>query len=313
MEASISITNKCNLKCKMCDIGQQNFNTSGLIKTISVSELNVNDWVKIFQNNICDTVNIISVEPLLYGDLENLLKNIPGKINITTNGWLIMDKIDILEKYCNMITVSIDGLQETHDEIRGVVGSYARALKGLISLKEKGKSVRVSYAITPYNLEDIDKIYKMMNSKGIPVVFNHYNFIHELSARQDNCLPANPMEDLDKMNTALLYEKIKLCNYKNFNPPIKKIQSLNEYYKTAPVVRIKKKCRIIEEIIAGKRIAVSTNGDFIIGHRCWIDADLGNAINGKLDIGPLKAISKDINKNGLCSSCQRLCCAGKTV
>jgi len=39
MFASISINNKCNLRCKMCDIGQKNKKSSGLVENWSSDDV----------------------------------------------------------------------------------------------------------------------------------------------------------------------------------------------------------------------------------------------------------------------------------
>ena len=89
----IEITNICNLKCKFCP------DTKRLKKSMSI-----NDFEKIIKKIYPYTKLVclhVKGEPLLHNDLENILKVLEQynlKTNITTNGTLIKNKLDILKK-----------------------------------------------------------------------------------------------------------------------------------------------------------------------------------------------------------------------
>ena len=55
---------------------------------------------------------------------------------MTSNAILITPEVARMLKRCGMntISVSIDGLPETHDRIRGLKGAYKRAMEGIQNL-----------------------------------------------------------------------------------------------------------------------------------------------------------------------------------
>ena len=70
------------------------------------------------------------------------------------NGTLITDSVaaDVIKSGLNKIWVSIDGPPETHDQLRGVNGTYAKAFRGLTNLikakKEADSDILIDLAVT---------------------------------------------------------------------------------------------------------------------------------------------------------------------
>ena len=89
----IEITNICNLKCKFCPETKRN---KGFMSLESFEEVirKVHKHTKL----VCLHVK---GEPLLHNQLEGILKILEKynlKANITTNGTLIKEKLEILKK-----------------------------------------------------------------------------------------------------------------------------------------------------------------------------------------------------------------------
>ena len=80
-------------------------------------------------------------EPLLRNDLVDILafsRSLPLHTSIITNGTLLESRIDEIAPYINgVVYVSLDGLEKTHDGIRGVGGSFKKAVRGISAAKEK--------------------------------------------------------------------------------------------------------------------------------------------------------------------------------
>jgi MoaA/NifB/PqqE/SkfB family radical SAM enzyme len=80
-------------------------------------------------------------EPLLRNDLVNILafsRSLLLHTSLVTNGTLLESRIDEIAPYINgAIYVSLDGLEKTHDTIRGVSGCFRKATEGIIASKEK--------------------------------------------------------------------------------------------------------------------------------------------------------------------------------
>jgi len=319
--AVIAVTNRCNLRCRMCSIGQQDRGAAGLSDHLLVDgELGVGAWAALLGRLGADRVHIVGVEPLLYARLDDLLAALrPGRsLAVTTNGWLLAKWFDALRRFVADTTVSLDGLAETHDAIRGAAGSFARAMEGLVRLREAGARVRVSFAITPDNVADMRPLHAMLEARGIPIVFNHFNYIHPASCDGYACTPVNlNVYDPAAVDVEALFAAVEVTAGAAFLPNLRTREELEAYYRRPPTERVRtaRGCVVLEEILRGERFVLAADGTFLPGNRCWIARPLGSGPAGDLPSRAawLAETVADIRAGGLYPPCQRLCCAGKTV
>lgn len=319
--AVISITNKCNLKCRMCDIGQHNKDNSLAQNLICESIIPPKEWITILKKINAHKVNIIGIEPLLYNKLDILLKKIKAnniKIELTTNAWLFNKWEKEIIKYCDTIWISIDGANaETHDFNRGVEGSFDKAIEAVQILKNKNKNVKISYCILPNNINQISELNSMIN---VPIVYNHFNYIHPKCSEKYDILSSNLSQiKLDEFDTEKIYVEMCQCNKKAiFVPNLSTINEIKKYYTSIPNDNFYKKngCGIINQLANKKRYVINSDGTLILGNRCWIDKNLGYILDYIKDTNKQKTV-KDLSnliiQQGLETPCQRLCCAGKTI
>ena len=98
----IEITNVCNLKCKFCP------ETNRKKEFIKLENFeNIINKIKKYTNLVCLHVK---GEPLLHPDLKeilNILSNNNLKVNITTNGTLVKDKLNILKESSSLRQINI--------------------------------------------------------------------------------------------------------------------------------------------------------------------------------------------------------------
>ena len=98
-------------------------------------------------------------EPLLREDLPEILafsRSLPLHTSFITNGTLLKSRIDEIAPYVSgIVFVSLDGLEKTHDEIRGVGGCFKSALEGVDAAKEK-VSVTINTTIMADNAHEIE-------------------------------------------------------------------------------------------------------------------------------------------------------------
>jgi MoaA/NifB/PqqE/SkfB family radical SAM enzyme len=89
---------------------------------------------QIYNSGIC-SVAFEGGEPLLREDLTEILaysRSLPLHTSLITNGTLLESRIDEIAQYINgALYVSLDGLEKTHDAIRGVNGCFRKALRGI--------------------------------------------------------------------------------------------------------------------------------------------------------------------------------------
>lgn len=174
-----SLTNRCCLRCIMCDIpksssGQENEVTTPEAKKIiqQIKELGVRHLI------------LSGGEPLLRKDILELIDFSKEAgiawVDIITNGTLIDDDCaqKLVKSGLNHITVSLDGLLEANDQIRGK-GSFSKSSAAIDKLnfyKEKlnlkGPSIGINFTILNKNIGDILKITEFArNKKCNTVVF----------------------------------------------------------------------------------------------------------------------------------------------
>jgi MoaA/NifB/PqqE/SkfB family radical SAM enzyme len=167
---TFSVTNKCNSRCKTCNIWRA--------PVKGLEELSLDEIESTFKSmDPLYFLNISGGEPFLRGDLTEIIRLAkrhlsPNIIHIPSNG-LAVDLIErrvkeILEilsdgKTVLTIKLSLDGVGERHDEIRGVKGNFARVVetyKRLHRLREEYPNFHlgINTIISKFNVDHLDEI-----------------------------------------------------------------------------------------------------------------------------------------------------------
>ncbi len=156
------LTYNCNLRCKMCPFWKR----PGL--NLSLAQEKV--VLKQIYNSGAVGVAFEGGEPLLRRDLVDILafsRSLPLHTSLITNGMLLEAKISEIAKYINgVIYVSLDGLEKTHDRIRGVGGSFKKAVQGIEAAKEK-VSVTINHTVMAENIDETESLVEL--AKGLDV------------------------------------------------------------------------------------------------------------------------------------------------
>jgi len=282
MNLTLSVSYKCNSRCKTCNIYKK-----------KVNELNLDEWQRIFTNfgkNLF-WATISGGEPFLKNDLVALVCSLydncqPAIINIPTNG-LLNDRIPLVVKkiagHCKkariVINVSIDDIGEKHDIIRGVSGSYEKAIEtvaALKSLKISNLSVGIHTVISKFNVSRIPEIYSQIQKLGPD------SYITEI---------AEERVELDTIGTGISpkyieYEKAvnflsKKLKQEDFNKIGKITRAFRiEYYKIVKRI-LKTRSQVIPCYSGIVSAQIAPDGDV---WACCIKADpIGNLRDAKYD------------------------------
>ncbi len=111
-------------------------------------------------------------EPLLRKDLVEILAfshSLPLHTSLITNGTLLESRIDEIAPYINgVVYVSLDGLEKTHDAIRGVGGSFRKAVRGISAAKEK-VAVTINTTIIAENIDEIEDLVVLAKELGTKI------------------------------------------------------------------------------------------------------------------------------------------------
>ncbi len=119
-------------------------------------------------------------EPLLRKDLVDILafsRSLPLHTSLITNGTLLESKIDEISPYINgVVYVSLDGLEKTHDVIRGVSGCFKKAVQGITASVGK-VPVTINTTVMAENLheiEDMVRLAKDLNARISVAIAHEY-------------------------------------------------------------------------------------------------------------------------------------------
>ena len=168
----IEITQRCNLSCLHCG--------SDCGKDARLEELSTEEWLRFFDYLPAhfDRREVVLVvtggEPFCCPSFDAILgglkKNEPAW-GMVTNGWaLTQANVEKVVAHGLMsITVSLDGLKESHDWLRGRAGSFERAVEGIGRLAKAGlPHFDVVTCVNPKNLGELDQICALLRSQGVP-------------------------------------------------------------------------------------------------------------------------------------------------
>ena len=124
-------------------------------------------------------INVSGGEPFLRQDLVELVKILhetcpKARIIISTNGYLsdlIKEKMREILKVAPSagVGVSIDGISEMHDRIRGIPGGFNLATRTVKLLREDlgMKNLRIAFTISKQNVEHLSKVYDLSRELGV--------------------------------------------------------------------------------------------------------------------------------------------------
>ncbi len=163
----------CNAKCKHCGSNAEKKKYDGELTTEEIKSAfkqiaNDMDASKIF-------ISVTGGEPLVRKDLCEVMKYATDELGfhwgMTTNGILLNDENIEKLKNANMetISISIDGLENTHDTFRGVPGSYKVIINNIKKLREANfvKRIQATTVFHKENINQLDELYNVMLNLGL--------------------------------------------------------------------------------------------------------------------------------------------------
>ncbi|MBI4688274.1 MAG: radical SAM protein, partial [Nitrospirae bacterium] len=156
----LQITNRCNLKCRHCYIGDTDFKELSIerIKNI-LTELEEMQGLRVL---------LTGGEPLLHSrftEVNGMLPEFSLRKVFFTSGVLLQKEI-IKTLNVDELQISIDGLEDAHDSLRGR-GTYKAAIGTIEDCLALNYEVSVSTMVHSKNLQDFDKMEKLFKSMGI--------------------------------------------------------------------------------------------------------------------------------------------------
>ena len=166
-EAIISVTNRCDARCSMCNIWQLERKET----------LTAEDYRRQLPGSLRN-VNLTGGEPLLRPDIVEVTQAIHEaagrpRIILATNGFRTertLETIASIRRFVpNLgIAVSLDGDAPTHDRMRGVPHAHRRAVETLRALRAAGVTdLRIGFTATPANIDQLLPVHALADELGV--------------------------------------------------------------------------------------------------------------------------------------------------
>lgn len=157
----VEITNICNLKCKFCP------ETNRIKEFMSLE--NFEEVIRKIHKHTQLVCLHVKGEPLLHKDLENILEVLERynlKVNITTNGTLIKEKLEVIKKSkaVRQINFSLHSITENSS-------FNQKYLQDIFESVEELENIIISYRL--WNMKNIKE--NDINSDIIKSIENYYN------------------------------------------------------------------------------------------------------------------------------------------
>jgi MoaA/NifB/PqqE/SkfB family radical SAM enzyme len=177
LNLTVSVTYRCNSRCLTCHVYRK-----------QADELTVAEFDRTFASlgRAPYWYTMSGGEPFLRDDLPEICESAcrrgrPGILNIPTNG-ILSDRIpsmvaDIAASSPRtqiIVNLSIDGVGEEHDRIRGVRGNFERALatyRGLRAIERPNLALGIHTVVSVQNVERIPEIYEYVRRELRPDSF----------------------------------------------------------------------------------------------------------------------------------------------
>jgi radical SAM protein with 4Fe4S-binding SPASM domain len=165
-ELDLQVTLRCNLKCDFCSVDANHWANEDL-PLESILTL-----IKQAHQLGMTELHLTGGEPALRDDLETIIHNASRLWVITrviTNGTLLnSDRLRALRNAgLNNIMVSIDGDEVNHDSMRGVSGSYEKAMATVENALAIGFGTRISAVAFQHNQASIFRLLTKAAELGV--------------------------------------------------------------------------------------------------------------------------------------------------
>jgi len=224
---TFAVTYKCNYRCLHCNIWKKKVENELTLNEISEFSRNY-PYFKWF--------NLTGGEPFLRRDFVDIVKILkenstrPILFNTTTNGFnpsFIYEKVKEivdLKMPKSVVVVSLDGYKELHERIRGVKGSFEKAVETFSLLKNlsndfKNFTTYLGYTLSHFNAGNFLKTFFEVKKliKNISLDDFHINIYHISAHYYSNASEGIKEEEMIKEELSKLIKLKTIAKTKPIN------------------------------------------------------------------------------------------------
>lgn len=194
LNGTVIVTYRCNARCNMCNRYKE--------PSKPEDELTIDTIKKLPKMYF---TNITGGEPFIREDLKEIVRELYKKsdrIVISTNGFFTDRIIELAKEFPQIgIRISIEGLEQTNNEIRGLENGYQRGYQTLLKLKEIGlKDIGFGMTVQDKNAHDLVKLYDISDELGMEFatasLHNSFYFVESHNIIHDRQMVAECFEEL---------------------------------------------------------------------------------------------------------------------
>lgn len=194
LNGTVIVTYRCNARCTMCNRYKAPSKPEEEISIETIKKL-----PKMY------FTNITGGEPFIREDLADIVRELYKKsdrIVISTNGFFTDRIIKLCEEFPNVgIRISIEGLEDTNNKIRGLQDGYNRGYSTLKKLVEmKHPDVGFGMTVQDANAKDLVPLYEKANELNMEFatasLHNSFYFVEAKNIIKDRMMVAKEFEKL---------------------------------------------------------------------------------------------------------------------
>ena len=159
------ITLRCDLACRHCG------SRAGHARSDELSTEECLDLVRQMKALDVKEITLIGGEAYLRDDWLDIVREISRlgmSVTMTTGGRALSAEraLKAREAGLKSASVSLDGLQATHDRLRGVNGSFASALSAMTNLRRAGIPVSTNTQINRLSMPELPELLEIIAAEG---------------------------------------------------------------------------------------------------------------------------------------------------
>ena len=194
LNGTVIVTYRCNARCTMCSRYKRPSKPEEELSIEAIKKLPPMYFT-----------NITGGEPFIRTDLKEIVRELYKKsdrIVISTNGFFTDRIIDLCEEFPNVgIRISIEGLEETNNAIRGLDDGFNKGYTTLKKLVEmKHPDVGFGMTVQDANARDLVPLYKLSDELNMEFatasLHNSFYFVEAKNIIKDRPMVAQNFEDL---------------------------------------------------------------------------------------------------------------------
>ena len=194
LNGTVIVTYRCNARCNMCNRYKKPSRVEEEISIETIRKLPPMYFT-----------NITGGEPFIRTDLKDIVRELRKKsdrIVISTNGFFTDRIIDLCKEFPDIgIRISIEGLEETNNAIRGLPDGFNRGYTTLKKLRKMGmKDVGFGMTVQDANCMDLVRLYRISDRLGMEFatasLHNSFYFVEAKNIIHDRPKVAKQFERL---------------------------------------------------------------------------------------------------------------------